>query len=284
MHLIFFLKIKHMNTFQEKIAVITGAGSGIGRALAIELSKRGAHVAITDINEEGLNVTAEKCTSLGAQVFQKISNSSVLSEVQELVKDVLDEFGHVDIVINNAGIALGKKTLEETSYEELERIVNINLWGVIYGSKEFLPYLKVRPEAAIVNISSIFGLAGIPEQVPYCTTKFAVRGFTESLRGELAQTNVEVYTVHPGGINTNIAEDALKEASDNAEKRKEVENFKKFLAHSPEKAAKIILKGVSKKNYKILIGEEAYLFDIMTRALPQNYTKILEFGMNKMLK
>lgn len=284
MHLIFFLKIKHMNTFQEKIAVVTGAGSGIGRALAIELSKRGAHVAITDINEEGLSVTAEKCTSLGAQVFQKISNSSVLSEVQELVKDVLDEFGHVDIVINNAGIALGKKTLEETSYEELERIVNINLWGVIYGSKEFLPYLKVRPEAAIVNISSIFGLAGIPEQVPYCTTKFAVRGFTESLRGELAQTNVEVYTVHPGGINTNIAEDALKEASDNAEKRKEVENFKKFLAHSPEKAAKIILKGVSKKNYKILIGEEAYLFDIMTRALPQNYTKILEFGMNKMLK
>lgn len=273
-----------MNTFQEKIAVVTGAGSGIGRALAIELSKRGAHVAITDINEEGLSVTAEKCTSLGAQVFQKISNSSVLSEVQELVKDVLDEFGHVDIVINNAGIALGKKTLEETSYEELERIVNINLWGVIYGSKEFLPYLKVRPEAAIVNISSIFGLAGIPEQVPYCTTKFAVRGFTESLRGELAQTNVEVYTVHPGGINTNIAEDALKEASDNAEKRKEVENFKKFLAHSPEKAAKIILKGVSKKNYKILIGEEAYLFDIMTRALPQNYTKILEFGMNKMLK
>ncbi len=273
-----------MKTFQDKVAVITGAGSGIGRALAVQLSKQGADLAITDVNEAGLNETADLCRDSGALVLSKISNSSVLKDVQELVRAVIDEYGHVDIVINNAGIALGKKTLEEVSYEELERIIGINLWGVLYGSKEFIPYLKQRDEAALINLSSIFGLAGVPEQVPYCTTKFAVRGMTESLRAELADTNVEVYTVHPGGINTNIAEDALKDAENDPKKRKEVESFKKLLAHSPEKAAKVILNAVRRKNYKILIGEEAYLFDIMTRALPRSYTNLMGLGLKVLMR
>lgn len=272
-----------MKTFQDKIAVVTGAGSGIGRALSIQLSKAGAHLAITDINEEGLNETATLCRNLGAEVFVKICNSASLEEVQSLVADVIGKFNRVDIVINNAGIALGKKPLVEVSYEELEYIMGVNLWGVIYGSKEFLPHLLERPEAALVNISSIFGLAGIAEQVPYCATKFAVRGLTESLRAELLKTNVEVYSVHPGGINTNIAEEALREAQDNPTKRKEVENFKKLLTHSPEKAAKTILSNIRKKNYKILIGEEAYLFDILPRILPESYSKLLEFGIGKLL-
>lgn len=272
-----------MKTFQKKIAVITGAGSGIGRALAIQLSKAGAHVAITDIYQEGLDETESICRGLGAKVLAKICNSASLDDMQSLVKAVIDEFDHVDIVINNAGIALGKKSLVDVSYEELEHIMGVNLWGVIYGSKEFLPYLLDRPEAALVNISSIFGLAGIAEQTPYCATKFAVRGLTESLRAELLDTNVEVYTVHPGGINTNIAEEALKDAQGDPERQKAVENFKKLLTHSPEKAALTILNGIKKKNYKILIGEEAYLFDFLPRLLPTNYSKVLEFGIGKLL-
>ncbi|MCO5230666.1 MAG: SDR family oxidoreductase [Chitinophagales bacterium] len=272
-----------MKSFKNKVAVITGAGSGIGRAIAYQLAKEGASLSLTDINEDGLKETVAKSETLGAKVFSKKSNVAALEEVQSFIADSLQNFGHIDMIFNNAGIALGKKTLLELSYPEWERIMGVNLWGVIYGTKEALPHLMKRPEAVVVNISSIFGIAGIPEQLPYCTTKFAVRGFTESLRAEMEGSSVEVYCVHPGGINTNIAEDALKDAGDDVKKRKEVENFKKMLAHSPERAANVILTAVKKKDYKILIGEEAYLFDWMTRVMPQNYTKLINWGMNKML-
>ena len=271
-----------MKNFKNKVAVITGAGSGIGRALAQQLAREGALLFLVDINESGLQETAASCKSIGTDVTTKKVNVANLDEIKLLVNDVLDTYNYVDIIFNNAGIALGKKTLTELSYEELERIMGVNLWGVIYGSKEFLPHLLKRSEAAIVNTSSVFGLAGIPEQIPYCTTKFAVRGFTESLRGELGDTSVEVYCVHPGGINTNIAEDALKEAQADPKKRKEVENFKKLLAHSPEMAAKVIIKSIKKKNYKILIGEEAYAIDIMTRALPKVYPSLIRLGMKSL--
>lgn len=273
-----------MKNFQNKVAAITGASSGIGRALAVQLAKSGAKLAISDINEQRLQETTEQIKALGAEVYATPCDVAKVESVQAFVKGTIDTFGQVDLVFNNAGIALGKKSLTELNYEEWEKIMGVNLWGVIYGSKEFLPHLLQRPEAAIINISSVFGLAGIPEQLPYCTTKFAVRGFTEALRGELSHTNVKVYCVHPGGINTNIAEFALEEAQSDPTKRKEVENFKKMLIHSPERAANTILDAVRKNRYKVLIGEEAYVFDWMTRALPQGYTKLLEFGMGKLMK
>ena len=269
-----------MKNFKDKVAVITGAGSGIGRALSHLLAKNGTHLALTDVNDIGLRETVEKCKDENVRVFSKRTNVADLKEVKDFVKAVVDEFGQVDMVFNNAGIALTQNKLEDISYPDFERIMNVNLWGVIYGSKEFLPYLLQRPEAVLVNISSVFGLAGIPEQIPYCTTKFAVRGFTESLRGELSDTNVEVYCVHPGGINTNIAEEALRDA-DNDVKRKEVEQFKKFLAHSPESAAKTIVNHIKSKNKKILIGQEAYFIDIMTRLAPKTYPSLVKFGMDK---
>ena len=273
-----------MKSFQKKVAIITGAGSGIGRAISVQLAKEGAMLALTDINAEGLQETVGICESFSAEVFSKVSNVAKIDEVKAFTNDVIAKFGQADLIFNNAGIALGKKTLLESSYEEWERIMGVNVWGVIYGTKEFLPHLLKRPEAVVVNISSVFGLAGIPEQTPYCTTKFAVRGFSESLRGELENTNVEVYCVHPGGINTNIAEDALKDAEGDPQKLKEVRNFKKMLVHSPEKAANVILSAVKKKNYKVLIGEEAYVFDAMTRLFPINYNKIIEYGMRKIIK
>jgi NAD(P)-dependent dehydrogenase (short-subunit alcohol dehydrogenase family) len=273
-----------MKSFQQKVAVITGAGSGIGRALAIQLAKEGARLAISDVNAAGLKETENLCQNLGAAVLSTPTNVARLDEMQALVLSVLSEFGQVDMVFNNAGIALGKKPLTELSYEEWDKIMGVNLWGVIYGTKEFLPYLQQQPEAVIVNISSVFGLAGIAEQVPYCTTKFAVRGFTEALRMELINSNVEVYCVHPGGINTNIANHAAEEAADDPKKKQEVDNFKKMLIHSPEKAAKTILYAVKSKNQKILIGQEAYLFDFATRLLPVNYSKVMDFGMRQFSK
>lgn len=273
-----------MKSFQNKVAVITGAGSGIGRALAIQLAKSGAKLALSDVNESGLAETVGVCQSAGAAVFSKKVDVSKLKEIQALVADVIAEFGQADMVFNNAGIALGKKNLSELSYEEWEKIMGINVWGVIYGTKEFLPYLLQQPEAAIINISSIFGLAGIAEQTPYCTTKFAVRGFTESLRTELIDSNVEVYCVHPGGINTNISQHALEEAQSDPTKKKEIENFNKMLRHTPAKAAETILTAVKNKNQKILIGEEAYLFDYATRLLPVGYSKLIQMGMQALKK
>ena len=273
-----------MKNFQQKVAVITGAGSGIGRALAIQLAKDGARLAISDINEAGMLETKAQCQALGASVLAHKINVAKLDEIRQLVTDVMDHYGQADIIINNAGIALGKKPLTDLSYEEWEKIMGVNLWGVIYGTKEFLPHLLQRPEAAVINISSVFGLAGIAEQTPYCTTKFAVRGFTESLRMELLNTNVEVYCVHPGGIQTGIADYAVEEAQADPLKKKEVEAFKKMLRHTPEKAARTILSAVLNKNQKILIGEEAYLFDITTRLLPVTYSKIMEVSFKQLSK
>jgi len=271
-----------MKKFKDKVAVITGAGSGIGRALALQLAGDGAHLALNDVNEAGLAETVALCEEKGAAVFSQKVDMSDLLQVKVFATETLDHFGQVDLVFNNAGIALGKKTLVESTYKDWERVVNVNIWGVVYGTKEFLPYLLERPEAAVINISSLFGLAGIAEQTPYCTTKFAVRGFTESLRMELQDTKVEVYCVHPGGIKTNITKMAMEEAKDETE-LKALRNFNKSLVHSPEKAAKVILDGVRNNSRKILIGPETYVADTLTKMFPVGYSKMFHGVMKRMM-
>lgn len=264
-----------MKSIKNKVIVITGAGSGIGRGLAELCASEGALLALNDFNKEALAETVALVKPNCADVFSRDFDVSKKEDFHQFAEDVIDYFGHVDVVINNAGVALGKMTLEEVTYEQFEWLIGINMWGVIYGTKAFLPNLKTRPEAAVVNISSLFGLLGIAEQTAYCTSKFAVRGFTEALRMELLDSNVVPLSVHPGGIKTNIAKSS-KGWSERLDREKAVKSFEKALIHSPEKAAKIIMDAVKKKRTRVLIGQEATFGDILARTSPEGYSKIIK--------
>lgn len=264
-----------MKSIKNKVIVITGAGSGIGRALAELCAAEGALLALNDFNKESLAETVSIVKNLCKDVFSRDFDVSKKEDFHQFADDVIEYFGHVDVVINNAGVALGKLTLEEVTYEQFEWLIGINMWGVIYGTKAFLPVLKTRPEAAVVNVSSLFGIIGVAEQTAYCTSKFAVRGFTEALRMELLDTNVVPLSVHPGGIKTNIAKSS-KGWSGRFDREKAVKSFEKALIHTPEKAAKIIMDAVKKKRTRVLVGEEASFGDILARTTPEGYSRIIK--------
>jgi NADP-dependent 3-hydroxy acid dehydrogenase YdfG len=268
-----------MKKIKSKVIVITGAGSGIGRALAVQCAKEGAKLALNDFDKKGLDETIallEK-TEVISDVFD-VSNREAFYSFAE---QVISHFKEVDIVINNAGVSLGKQSVIQTPWEEFEWIMNINLWGVINGSKIFLPYLMKQKEASLVNVSSVFGLMGIADQTPYCTTKYAVRGFTESLRMEMLEENVNVISVHPGGIKTNIARNG-RGWGQVEDKEKMIALFEKeTLKHTPEKAANIIISGIKKNKEKVLIGSEAYVIDWASRLSPLRFPKFLFKQMKK---
>ncbi|HMV13983.1 MAG: SDR family NAD(P)-dependent oxidoreductase [Chitinophagales bacterium] len=268
-----------MRNFRDKIAVITGAGSGIGQALAIELAKKGAILVLSDKNETGLADTKKRVETIGAQCHTYVVDVSDVKAVTAFCTKVLKEHEHIDLLFNNAGFALGKISFRDVKMEDFNRLMDVNVYAVVLHTKLFLETLIARPEAVIVNISSLFGLIGMPDQVPYCTTKFAVRGFTESLRAEMYDTNVQVHSVHPGGINTNIYKNAVHYKHDANEER----IFQKMLERtSPESAAKTIIRGVERNNARILIGADAKLLDNIARTLPEGYTTIIQKGKKAM--
>jgi short-subunit dehydrogenase len=250
--------------FKNKIVVITGAGSGMGRSLAVQLAKEGATVVLSDRNETGLNETKRLIESDKGICKTYIVDVGVKDQIYAFAKQVLDEFKYVDVLINNAGMAIGEATLNEIPLDDFERLINVNLWGVIHHTKAFLDVLISRPEAAIVNTSSVFGLMGIPSQIPYCISKFAVRGFTESLRLELIETNVAVTCVHPGGIDTDIAKNGIHYK----DKEQAVEHFKKMVITSADKAASIIIKAIRRKSKRIMVGPDAKLVRFFTQLSP----------------
>lgn len=260
-----------MKNLSGKIAVVTGAGSGIGRALAKTLAAQGCNLALSDINETGLAETRQmlpnsiKCETWRVDVADR-------GAMQQFAVDVLAKFDVVDIVINNAGVALGG-TFEENTYEEIEWQLSINLWGVIHGSKEFLPHLRKRPEAALVNLSSIFGIVAVPEVSAYNMSKFAVRALNEALWQELADTNITVTSVHPGGIKTNIAQSARLSTGAVERNTEMVEALEKAFITTAEKAADVIVSGIRKKKKKVLIGIDAKIVDKIQRIAPVGYTK-----------
>lgn len=269
---------RKMKSFERKVAAITGAGSGIGRALALELAGRGCHLALSDINEVGLAETVRQIGAPGVRVTTQAVDVADRRAVYDWADQVVAEHGKVNLIFNNAGVALGS-TIERMSYDDIEWLMNINFWGVVYGTKAFLPHLKASGEGHIANVSSVFGLAGIPTQGAYNAAKFAVRGFTECLRQELDMTDcgVSATSIHPGGIKTAIARSARKDPSitdlglgfDASG-----EKFERAFITSTEKAARIILRAVERNQRRVLVGPDAYVFDWMVRLLPSRYQDI----------
>jgi NAD(P)-dependent dehydrogenase (short-subunit alcohol dehydrogenase family) len=263
-----------MRRFDDRVVVVTGAASGIGRALACELAAAGATLALADVDAEGLRETAalagvDRC-------FTAVVDVADRAAVERFARDVVARFGAVHVVINNAGVTVSE-TVERLGYDDFAWLMGINFWGVVHGTKAFLPALRQADEAAIVNVSSVFGLIAFPTQGAYNASKFAVRGFTEALRQELAGTRIAVHCVHPGGIRTNILRNArfYADAHGAADHAGANEEFARIARTTPEEAARTIITGVRRGRPRILIGRDARAIDRLQRWLPVRYTRVV---------
>lgn len=270
-----------MKKFKNCVAVVTGAGSGIGRQLAYQLADAGALLAISDIDADNLEETKLEIERRGGKVLSNVLNVADQEAVFYYANSINEEFGKVNLVINNAGVALGSGPLWTTSIDDFKWLMDINFYGVLSGTKAFLPFLMKAQWGHIVNISSIFGIVSIPEQTAYNASKFAVKGMTDALRQELelAGSTVSCTTVHPGGIKTNIARSArfIDNGRQNSTEEREqaVNDFDKLAKTSPESAATQILRAVVKNKRRLLIGVDAKLLDILQRIVPTHYAKII---------
>ncbi|MGE2836346.1 SDR family NAD(P)-dependent oxidoreductase [Mycobacterium sp. SMC-4] len=272
-----------MQGFAGKVAVVTGAGSGIGQALAVELGRSGAHVAISDIDGEGLAVTEDKLKSIGARVKADRLNVTEREAFELYADNVAEHFGKVNQIYNNAGIAY-VGDVEVTPFKDIERVVDIDFWGVVNGTKAFLPHLIASGDGHVVNVSSLFGLFSVPGQAAYNSAKFAVRGFTESLHQEMALSdhNVAVTSVHPGGIKTAIMRNSTAvEGFD----RDSLTTFfdKRLTMTTPEKAARVILDGVRKKKARVLVGPDAKALDLLVRLTGARYQTLFSSAISRFL-
>jgi NAD(P)-dependent dehydrogenase (short-subunit alcohol dehydrogenase family) len=270
-----------MSEIKGAVAVITGAGSGIGRALATEMARGGAALALADVNAAGLEETR---AHLGPQAARTYTvDVADASAVANFALAVQRDFGRVSLVVNNAGVAL-YGTFAEISLADMDWLMRINYWGVVHGCKFFLPLLEREPDARIVNISSVFGLFGPPGQSAYCSSKYAVRGFSECLREELRATNVKVTCVHPGGIATRIAENARAgSAANTTEFAQARQRFAKVAITTPEEAARVIVKGITGNKDRVLIGNDAKRINLMQRLFPVRATAMLSAWLQKQL-
>jgi len=271
-----------MSFLSTGVAVVTGAGSGIGRTLAQQLAAAGSALALADVNEAGLLQTAQSLAKTSALVTTHVLDVADEEAVRSFAEDVGKRHGRVTLLINNAGVAL-EGTFEEISLDDFRWLMNINFWGTVYGVKYFLPMLKKEERAHIVNISSVFGLIAPPGQPAYSASKFAVRGFTECLRHELVGTPVRVSCVHPGGIRTAIARRARIGAGvKRAGLEEKVAQFERLFRTAPEEAASRILRGVERSEPRILIGSDAYQIDMLQRLRPATYWKTLSRRFEKL--
>jgi NAD(P)-dependent dehydrogenase (short-subunit alcohol dehydrogenase family) len=267
-----------LKIFTNKVAAITGAASGMGRSLALQLAQSGCELALSDVAEAGLAETVQLASSHGVKVSSRKLDVADRAAVHAWADDVVREHGRVNLIFNNAGVALGA-TVDGMTYEEMEWIVGINFWGVVHGTKAFLPHLKASGEGHIVNTSSVFGLIGVPSQSAYNATKFAVRGFTEALRQELelARLPVSATCVLPGGIKTNIARSARMSASIREiglDEKRSSEKFEKMFITTADRAASIILDAVRCNRRRVLVGPDARVIDWMVRLFPSNYQRM----------
>ena len=263
-----------MNRFEDKVAVITGAGSGIGRALALNLATKGAKLALSDIDADGLAETTRQAQALGADVKSDRLNVAERETVLAYADAVVAHFGEVHQIYNNAGIAYNGD-VEKADFKDIERVMDVDFWGVVNGTKAFLPHLIASGDGHVINVSSLFGLIAVPGQSAYNAAKFAVRGFTEALRQEMlvAKHPVKVTCVHPGGIKTAVARNAT--VADGRGAQAFAEFFDKhLLLHSPEMAAQTIINGVSKGHARVVIGWEAKVLDVLSRIIGPGYQRV----------
>ena len=266
-----------MRILKDKVAVITGAASGMGRGFALELSKEGCIVALSDVNAKGLEETADLVRQQGGTVSAHILDVSKKDDVYAHADEVMHLHQRVDILINNAGVIL-VAPLKELTIEDFEWIININLWGVIHCSLAFLPHLKAQSEANIVNISSTYGMIGIPLHVPYCTSKFAVRGFTEALKLELYDTPVCVSGVYPNLIKTNIGPSGRYPGLDKYLNTEELlgKFYELFPTMEPDECARIVIqKAIKDKKPRIMVGRQLGVIEVLSRVLAGSYYKLV---------
>lgn len=266
-----------MSLDEKTVAVITGAGSGIGRALSLRLAKEKiSGIAISDVNAEGLAETAEMLKPSGVRATTHRVNVASLEEMQEFRDEVLRQHGRVTHLINNAGVSLFGN-VEEVSIDDFRWLMDINFWGTVYGVKLFLPILREQPSAHIINVSSVFGFVAPPGNAAYSASKFAVRGFTESLRHELAGSSIAVSCVHPGGIATNIARSGrLGEKAKEKDKEMSVRFHTRASRTTADEAAETIVRGIKRRSGRILIGSDAYMMDRVQRLVPVRYFGLLD--------
>jgi short-subunit dehydrogenase len=267
--------------------IITGAGSGIGQALAVLAASKGAKIIATDINQKGLEETRDKVVAQNGWINchqLDVADAQAIIAFAEMVKKTYNP--QKIVLVNNAGVALNSGTFDETPMEDFEWLLNINLFGVVRMTKAFLPMMLAQNNGNIVNVSSIFGIVGVRYQSAYCTAKFGVKGFSDVLKFELLDTNIKVSSVHPGGIKTKIASNARVSEGQNAKQvAADLEKFEReALINTPEYAAEVILKGIEKGKSRILIGKDAKILDILARTFPNNYFKQIPRSMTERAK
>jgi NAD(P)-dependent dehydrogenase (short-subunit alcohol dehydrogenase family) len=264
-----------MGFLSEGMAVVTGAGSGMGRCLAQQLAAKGSSLALADVSEKGLNETAKLLNGAKGKITRHIVNVAEEAQVKAFAEEVEKQHGRTTAVFNNAGVAL-LGHLDEISLQDFRWLMDINFWGVVYGVTYFLPLLKREKRAHIVNTSSLLGIFGAAGQGAYCASKFAVRGYTESLHHELLGTNIGVTCVHPGFVRTSIAERAKVGERAGASLRKEsLTRFEKVARTEADAAAAKILRGVEQRKARVLIGPDAYFVDFWQRLKPTSYWNLV---------
>ncbi|MXG91947.1 SDR family NAD(P)-dependent oxidoreductase [Nocardioides flavescens] len=273
-----------MKTLDDKVVVITGAGSGIGRALALDLARRGSLLALSDVDEAGLAETVSLVERAGVRrVRSDRLDVSDRGAMQRYALDVVQDLGRVNVVINNAGVALSGD-LDDLDYSDIDWIIGVNFWGVVHGTKEFLPHLIASGDGHVVNLSSLFGLVSMPGQSMYNATKYAVRGMTEALREEMliAGHPVGVTSVHPGGIKTAIARNARVSAKESQEKTAKFFD-EKLAKMTPERAAEVIIAGILKNKARVLVGIDAHALHTMGKLLGSRYQDVVAIASKRVL-
>ncbi len=267
-----------MTKLSGKVAVVTGAATGIGSATALELAKRGCDLAlVTRKNKQGLEEIAEKIRAMDRKVSIHIVDVGVRSAMLELPDIIENEHGKINILVNNAGVTLMGE-FEDLDVEDMDWIINTNLWGVIHGSKFFLPAIKRQEWGHICNISSMQGIMALTSQTAYSATKFAIRGFSEALRGELSPHNIGVSAVYPGLIKTNVVSSARVKGEDAAAMQKSLDKFVQKFAMASEPCAKKIVDGIEKNRARVLITGATWFFDIMKRLFPTLTDTVVAMG------